>query len=121
MEYCTYLCIVFNKGIVKMRNLDIIVKEIVALSEIKSAYNHYLSSHRSLTEVENTTQIQDNSITIAQSLIALYGELSQVRQLQKESATSPYRQSPPRTVVHSEVQKNAILHFNRDRRFTITE
>jgi hypothetical protein len=58
-----------------MRNLDIIVKEIVEINEIKSAYNHYLSSHKSLTEVENTTQLQHNRLKITQSINLLYTEL----------------------------------------------
>lgn len=111
-----------------MRNLDIIVKEIVELSEIKSAYNHYLSSHRSLTEVENATQLQHNSTILSQSLNILYNELLKEKSRQKallerEKALG-IRQKPKvkiTTIIHTEDEKKAILHFNRDRRFTITE
>lgn len=100
-----------------MRNLDIIAKEIVELSEIKSAYNHYLSSHRSLTEVENTTQLQHNRLIIAQSIHLLKAEIKSRKALE-------IRQKPkvkPKTITYTNEEKNAILHFNRDRRFTITE
>jgi hypothetical protein len=107
-----------------MRNLDIIAKEIVELSEIKSAYNHYLSSHRSLTEVENTTQLQHNNNVLTQSLSALYSELLLEKERQKALEVRQKGQGTrqlARTIIHSENEKNAILHFNRDRRFTITE
>lgn len=107
-----------------MRNLDIIAKEIVELSEIKSAYNHYLSSHRSLTEVENTTQLQHNSNILTQSLNALYSELLLAKERDKAFAERQKglgTRQLARTIIHSENEKNAILHFNRDKRFTITE
>ena len=107
-----------------MRNLDIIVKEIVELSEIKSAYNHYLSSHRSLTEVENATQLQRNSNVLTQSINTLYSELLLAKEKQKAFAEKQKglgTRQLARTITYSENEKNAILHFNRDRRFTITE
>lgn len=107
-----------------MRNLDIIVKEIVELSEIKSAYNHYMSSHRSLTEVENTTQLQRNSNVLTQSINTLYSELLLAKEKQKAFAERQKElgtRQLARTITYSENEKNAILHFNRDRRFTITE
>jgi hypothetical protein len=107
-----------------MRNLDIILKEIVELSEIKSAYNHYLSSHRSLTEVENTTQLQHNNAILSQSLNTLNNELLQRKAAEKRHKALEIRQKPKvkiTTIIHSEDEKKAILHFNRDRRFTITE
>ena len=101
-----------------MRNLDIITKEIVELSEIRSAYNHYLASNRSLTEVENTTQIQYNKQIINKTLNSLYAEQTQVKQAIKAFTE---RQSAIKTIYYTNDEKNAILHFNRDRRFTITE
>ncbi|MHA3787482.1 hypothetical protein ACX0HA_04665 [Flavobacterium hauense] len=107
-----------------MRNLDIIIKEIVELSEIKSAYNHYLSSYRSLTEVENTTQLQHNIRIIAQSINMLYTDLQRQKALEMRQVIPEKRQKAevkPKNVTYSNEEKNAIIHFNRDRRFTITE
>jgi hypothetical protein len=101
-----------------MRNKSIISKEIVELSEIRSAYNHYLASHRGLTEVENTTQIKINKIIASASLYKLYAELMLTN---KGSLGFIERQVKPKTVQYSELEKNAILHFNNDKRFTITE
>jgi len=104
-----------------MRNLDIITKEIVELSAILSAYNHYLASHRSLTEVENTTQIQQNRVEIGKTLKALHLESITEKALinsQKELKNSKIKTT---TIIHTNDEKNAILHFNKDKRFTITE
>lgn len=99
-----------------MRNKGTITKEIVELSEIRSAYNHYLGSHRGLTEVENTTQIQKNKTTVVLALRNLYVELAR---LNKE--IDLFGKIRTKKIQHSELEKNAIMHFNRDDRFTITE
>lgn len=101
-----------------MRNKGIIAKEIVELSEIKSAYNHYLGSHRGLTEVENTTQVQHNKKMITATIRTLYAELEQ-----SNKAIQAFAEVKPtiKTIQYSTLEQNAILHFNRDKRFTITE
>lgn len=104
-----------------MRNLDIITKEIVELSALLSAYNHYLASNRSLTEVENTTQIQYNSIKIRQSLKALKHEITTRKQLNNNLKPVKTNKVKTSTITHTSDEKNAILHFNADKRFTITE
>lgn len=104
-----------------MRNLDIIRQQIVELSAVLSAYNHYLASYRSLTEVENTTQIQYNSIKIRQSLKALKHEITTQKQLNNSLKPVKTNKVKTTTVIHTIDEKNAILHFNADKRFTITE
>lgn len=99
-----------------MRNKGIITKEIVELSEIRSAYNHYLGSHRGLTEVENTTRIQKNKTTLIAAINALYAELTKA-----DRDNDIFPEVKKRIIKHSELEKNAIMHFNRDNRFTITE
>ena len=99
-----------------MRNKGIITKEIVELSEIRSAYNHYLGSHRGLTEVENTTQVQQNKTIVTAALRTLYVELAKA---DRENNIS--YEAKTKTIKHSDLEKNAIMHFNRDNRFTITE
>lgn len=39
----------------------------------------------------------------------------------QEIRTSAYRNITVTTVSYSQAETNAIMHFNRDRRFTITE
>ena len=98
-----------------MRNKSKILKEIVELSGIKSAYNYYLGSSRSLTEVENATQVRQNRDTITKSLNILH---SQLRHLQ-HVPTTPV--APEVMVRHSPAEQQAIISFNRDRRFSLTE
>lgn len=100
-----------------MRNKSKIIEEIVELSAIKSVYNHYLGSWRSLSEVENTTTIMPNLKTISRSLSLLYAELAQQKQVTVKKPQHPQRQ----TVLHSAGEQNAILHFNKDKRFKINE
>lgn len=100
-----------------MRNKGIITEEIVELSEIRSAYNHYLGSHRGLTEVENTTQVEVNKKIITATLRMLYTELEQ-----SSKGVSVIKTQPTiKKAEYSTLEKNAILHFHRDKRFTITE
>jgi len=101
-----------------MRNLDIIRQQIVELSTLLSAYNQYLASHRSLTEVENATQIQHNRVITGQSLNALKNELSIAKHISNNTLRT---KQTTRTITHTEDEKNAILHFNKDPGFTITE
>lgn len=98
-----------------MRNKSKILKEIVELSGIKSAYNYYLGSSRSLSEVENATQIRRNRDIVSASLNNLYGELRSLPPA--KSGGMEHRV----TVRHSLAEQQAIQLFSRDRRFTITE
>jgi len=100
-----------------MRNKQHITKEIVQLSAIKAAYNYFLASERSMFEVENTTQVQQNLKAVNQSLKALYAEYKKVvgcRLLVDDSFQQP-------ATISQQLNHSAIMHFNADRRFTITE
>ncbi|MXN91275.1 hypothetical protein GR160_08540 [Flavobacterium sp. Sd200] len=123
-----------------MRNKQLLTKEIAMLNAIKSAYNHYLASGRSVFEVENATQVHYNLYVINRTLRELYrphpqplskGEGSSYTQVGIEHRTSDIRQ--PKTINQKPTTKNqltnhfkqlemkAIMLFNADRRFTITE
>jgi len=100
-----------------MRNKQHIDKEIMQLNAIKASFNYFLGSDRSLLEVENTTQIKQNLKTINQSLSALYAEYNEVVGCQLSVTRNP-QQLP---TVNQQLNMSAIMHFNADRRFTITE
>ena len=86
------------------------MEEIVELSAMRSAYNHYLASWRGLTEVENATQVKANLKNVSMTIRSL-NSVSAPRQQARRQAT----------VFHSTAEQNAILHFNRDKRFKINE
>ncbi len=95
-----------------------ITQEIVELSEIKKAYNHYLCSYEAQRDVENYTYILENKAIVSHHLKKLYDSLAQEQQQQK-------RTLPQHTLREKHnpcpIQLSAITHFNADRRFRITE
>lgn len=100
-----------------MRDKSKIMEEIVELSAIISAYNHYLASWRGLTEVENATQVNANLKNVSMTIRSLYSELAWAN-----SVSAPRQQARRQAIVfHSTAEQNAILHFNRDKRFKINE
>lgn len=62
-----------------MRETNTIATEIVELSEIKSAYNHFLASHLGQVNVENTTYIKRNKTIVSGNLRKLYVELEEAK------------------------------------------
>jgi len=111
-----------------MRNKQLLTKEIVELSAIKASYNHYLASGRSIFEVENTTQVHYNLCAISRTLRELHEEL---KGLNKQLATAngqPLTAKEPlamgsyfESAEFKALETRAIMQFNSDRRFTITE
>lgn len=94
-----------------------ITHEIVELSEIKKAYNHYLSSYEAQQDIENYIYILDNRHVISLNLRKLYTKLAKQQEAQKtRSQNISYTKHKP-----CETEKSAILHFNSDKRFSITE
>lgn len=116
-----------------MRNKQHLIKEIIELSAIKTAYNHYLASGRSVFEVENTTQLHYNLCVINRSLRELYGEAKKVIgcRLMVDGSLTPTtypttknRQPATDNLLSNhfkQLETRAIMQFNSDRRFTITE
>lgn len=95
-----------------------IVEEIVELSEIKKAYNHYLCTCDAKQDVENYTYIIGNKAIISYHLHMLYAVLAKRSERIKQKLLSATRRY---TYNASKSEQNAIMHFNNDRRFTITE
>ncbi len=116
-----------------MRNKQLLIKEIVELSAIKASYNHYLASGRSIFEVENTTQVHYNLCVISKSLRELFKELKRAESCrliddggftQTHNLKSNHHQPATNNLLNKqfkELETRAIMQFNSDRRFTITE
>jgi len=101
-----------------MRNKQHIAKEIVQLTAIKASCNHFLASQRSVVEVQNTTQLRQNLCVINRSLRELYGEF---REAESHQAKSQKRACHEPSAMSPQINTKAILLFNADTRFTITE
>ena len=131
-----------------MRNKQHITKEIVELSAIKASYNHYLASGRSIFEVENSTMVYYNLGVINKSLRELYVELKNLGTREKglgrreetgngkqavsnwqlatgndEPRTNqqPFSKSYFQSPEFKALEAHAIMKFNSDKRFSITE
>ncbi|MCR5863050.1 hypothetical protein LRS05_13350 [Flavobacterium sp. J372] len=93
--------------------MQAILHNIKHLSEIRSAYLHYLASYHAQCNVENANYIKCNLKIISESI-------SQLKQL----LPSPiYKVSIAATHIYkySALEEQAIVSFNTDKRFTITE
>ena len=93
--------------------MQAILHNIKLLSEIRSAYLHYLASYHAQCNTESALYIMCNLKIISESI-------SQLKQLQQapiykveKTATHIYK--------YSALEEQAILSFNADKRFTITE
>ena len=101
-----------------MFNIQHLRDEINILEEIKNAYIHFLCSYEAQCDVENATQVEANKVIVKQSLSKLYQQLKKAEVMSKAvKPAKPMR----RTYQYSEAEAEAILHFNTDKRFTITE
>lgn len=120
----------------QMRNKQHVTKEIVELSAIKASYNHYLASGRSIFEVENTTQLYYNICVINRTLRELFEELKSIGIREKGLAAREKATGNGQLKTSNEqfaigkyfasaefkaLETHAIMQFNSDRRFTITE
>ena len=112
-----------------MRKTNTITAEIVELQAIKAAYNHYLASHNAQYEVENATMVRANRAIVSINLKELYRKLHSsgkaVPVRQDANAIKPADTNTLRmkfaTYPTTELEDRAIMHFNSDRRYTITE
>ena len=102
-----------------MRNNQHVAKEIVQLCAIKASYKYFLASERSMFEVENTTQVQQNLCVINRSLKDLYEEFEYTKGHEGSSRKSVGKKFHQTTT--SNHQLNAIMLFNADSRFTLRE
>ena len=113
--------------------------EIVELSVIKSTYTHFLASYEAQVEVENATQVEINKVIISEHLQKLYTELYEWEALNRYATNNKYNtkddekqtaDTKPNSdklrmkfepYIATELEERAIIHFNSDKRFKITE
>ncbi|OIQ19321.1 MAG: hypothetical protein BM557_06355 [Flavobacterium sp. MedPE-SWcel] len=99
-----------------MCNKQQVQQEIIDLEQVKWAYIHFLSSPKAKVNVENYTQIENNKIIVKQTLRQLYQDLQQLKDnktINNKSKTITYQ--------YTKDEENAIIHFNNNKRFSITE
>lgn len=95
-----------------------ILAELEELKAVKSTYFHFLGTYYSQLYCDNVPQVQENYNKVCGSINALTMEY---RLLQAEILAATPKAVEPVRVVHSPLEQLAILNFNKDRRFSITE
>ena len=112
-----------------MRTTNTIAAEIVELSVIKSAYNHFLASYESQQQVENTTLVRENKLVVSENLKKLYEELANSQKALAKREKDETHNPKPVTELRmkfkryetTELENRAIMHFYSDKRYKITE
>lgn len=110
------------KNLLKLRTPQQITKDIIELSAVKSAYNHFLASYESMQMPDACAEIKKNLSTIFESLKQLYAELAVIKGCIKNIVVPvelPNNNEEAETL--KQLNDRAIMLFNSDRRFTITE
>ena len=100
-----------------MCNKQQVQQEVIDLEQVKWAYIHFLASPKSKENVENYTQIENNKITVKLTLRQLYTDLQSI----KKDNTATKHKSKAITYQYTKEEENAIIHFNNNKRFSITE
>jgi len=104
-----------------MHTANNIATEIVELKAILSAYNHFLASHEAKCNVECTTLVRNNRAIALANLKLLSSELEGAHQAK---VSNQKERAPQLEIVNykwSDLEERAIIHFNKDKRFAITE
>ncbi|MGV3459892.1 MAG: hypothetical protein ACO1N9_05485 [Flavobacterium sp.] len=93
--------------------MQAILHNIKQLGEIRSAYLHYLASWHAQCNPQNAAYTRCNLKIVSESI-------AQLKHLQ---STPIYKEA--KTAIHlynySSLEESAIMRFNADKRFTITE
>lgn len=106
------------KEVLKLRKPQDVAMEINELEIYKSAYRHFLASYEASQNPENEIAIERNLETVKRSLRVLYVELKEIEAGIK-AVVAP--QPVVRNLISNEDEIKAIMLFNQDKRFTITE
>lgn len=93
-------------------------EKIYKLEKIKWAYTRSLTKYRAVNDVENTTEIESKKDEIKQFLRKLYIQLYQKDENVEQTATAVDKNVK---IHYTNEEISAILHFNNDKKFTITE
>lgn len=93
-------------------------EKIYELEKIKWSYTRSLTKYKAINDVENTTKIEIKKENIKQLLRKLYIQLYQKDENVEQESTETERNVK---FHHTNEEISAILHFNNDKKFTITE
>lgn len=102
----------------KVRTKQEIANEILELEAVKKSYYHFLTTAIHREYPENIPSVELNYHIVKFHLTELYTELKNATLVEPKPSAKEFL---PVTVRHSADEVKAILAFNKDRRFSITE
>ena len=99
-----------------------VCKEILELKEVKAAYSHFLSSWEAQQDIFLSQYIASNLEIIKISLQNLYTELEGTKAEIRQVIKAEEPEEPQWTIYKPSAQEEkAVMAFNADKRFSITE
>lgn len=104
--------------VLKVRTAQEIANEINELEAVKKCYFHFLATNLHSEYPENVEQVEINFHLVKFYLTELYAELKAVKGIAPRVEAKPFKVT---TVQHSLTEVKAIMAFNKDKRFSITE
>lgn len=93
-------------------------QKIYELEKIKWSHTRSLTKYRAINDVENATKIETEKENIKQLLRKLYIQLYQTDENVEQTQTVTHKNVK---INYTNEEISAILHFNNDKKFTITE
>lgn len=108
--------------LLKLRTPQLVAQEIAELESVKKSYFYFLATHVSKDFPENVSDVEANMKVVKDSLTELYLELQQIRAIISTSVRTVKETEIKRSVYKASTSEaNAIMLFNKDKRFSITE
>jgi hypothetical protein len=108
-----------NSSLNTLRGAKEVLADIRVLENVKSAYRHFLASYEAQLYCDNKIQVLHNLQITKAALSQLYSELYDVNlKDNKVHACTPIKETVYKV---SPLEVKAIMLFNSDNRFTITE
>lgn len=108
-----------------MRSLIKISQDIIELESVKKSYSHFLCTIAQTELYENVAMVEDNLAVIKVELRKLYTEMLEVKAMIAKTVKQdePVKAEQPiwKTYKPTAQEEKAILAFNRNPQFTITE
>ena len=105
----------------QLRALSEVAAEIRECEKILSCYNHFIPSYEASQMPVANVQIQLNRIVIKKTLRELHAEWHEVRTATLPPMVTEARPVTMETYIASPLEEAAIIAFNTDKRYCITE
>lgn len=101
----------------ELKSLTVLYSELETMQDIRGCYNHFLTSYESSKMPIANAQVQLNKAILNKEINLLHLDIDEAKAGVVEEIKGTIRERH----VASPEQMEAIMLFNKDKRFTITE